>query len=616
MFVFPFGNLRFLINLLNTWGVVWGSLVNTGGGLSELRGSIHWLACFAKVGPDAKSEGAYAMEEGDTEAVTQYRAEYEGSLRRWTDASMEGRQRKKPRRHIHRKKIFRACLEADNALLLDSRKGPGLKHFQRPPEGSEDPAASLPPLQWPLLIWASDEGPDMWGAFNFLVSQKCRLNLARTPDTNHGVHGDVLRSLVAAGLGSHMYVFCVIVNVSFLPWGDGRYGREMAELMDEHQELWTHEDSPIFLFFMKLLARDKGMTHEVHTDEGVRELWQAVHDSRSLRCLGSKVGMCRFYQLVKELQAFMPDWHSVLLWACLQTCDSMFWDKEAMREMDMRLRRFSAAPEADAAGPTKKSSADNVKALRRMCKNPVELAAVTLMDPMMHARAGAVCFLPQPTHEWYMDQAHRLRSAPAAATWCKQQIGGDLWKPLRGSFAQLRDPVLLEKLDVLLRPSPRHMAAGLGGADVEEQDQIAAMAGKVSTLLVYHRCIRLSWMWSGWPAGVVSFADPEPAVALGAVERLKIHYTAFEATKGLASKYWQDVVKRSMMDHYSVQMFTRTLSELNWVLGEAVVAKADEFAHSCWQSLLVEDGFLRERRAEARAANMSLSEEPLKKEIC
>ena len=102
----------------------------------------------------------------------------------------------------------------------------------------------------------------------------------------------------------------VIMNLAFLPWGDGRYGRSIFEAARAAKDHFDEELSPLFVQLFELLAFDKGADGSEAGDTGARRLFRDVFDSVRLRQKSAKVGMCRFYQLVVEMKRFLPDWHS------------------------------------------------------------------------------------------------------------------------------------------------------------------------------------------------------------------------------------------------------------------------------------------------------------------
>jgi hypothetical protein len=137
------------------------------------------------VGADFKSEGSYALEDGSMERAQHKRDAGEGRASSWLPTESCGRPAKVRRNVLYRVKTFRCVLELDNALLLESGKGPGLKHFQRPLlENGEVDLSN--PAKWPRSNISSDQGPHIWSAVCWMEGPG-RLNVHRANDPSHGV---------------------------------------------------------------------------------------------------------------------------------------------------------------------------------------------------------------------------------------------------------------------------------------------------------------------------------------------------------------------------------------------------------------------------------------------
>ena len=296
------------------------------------------------------------------------------------------------------------------------------------------------------------------------LERALNLNLSRHPDVSHASHNDVMLSIFDVKLGPLMYLLCVCVNLPFLPWGDGRFGGMVFNCAREF-ELLHDEANVLFQFYIERLAKDKEWTGEHMSQQGARELFLAMVRSERLRRKMNRVGMCRFYQLIVELKDFMKDWHSFLLMVT-EVCLEEKWVDHRVRK-DILGKMIDSAADLphgageDAAAQTRKSSADELKQLRAVCRNAFQLCGQTLSDPVVHARAVIISELPQPSHQWYALQAHVLRAVEDGAVWFRSQICGDFWGHLREKFRQLRSPAILEKLGIHLHDNelPQHLQA-------------------------------------------------------------------------------------------------------------------------------------------------------------
>ena len=170
----------------------------------------------------------------------------------------------------HRLKTWAFLKDLDAALQSSMGPGGGLAHFRV----DVDPAKQAPPSQWPVLTIAADEGSDIWAGTTFL-ERKARLNVQRTPDTNHGTWNDFLQSCFDAGLGPFLYLMTVLVNYAFMPFGDGRVGREMMEAMAEYGDIMDKQ-CILFIAFFEHLQEELGLGHTKGCDNEDDQVWRAM----------------------------------------------------------------------------------------------------------------------------------------------------------------------------------------------------------------------------------------------------------------------------------------------------------------------------------------------------
>ena len=288
--------------------------------------------------------------------------------------------------------------------------------------------------------------------------------------------------------------------------------------------------------------------------------------------------------------------------------DQKFFDKGAFKDIHVKLGDASALPgSSDAKASTKQSSIDEVRQLRAACRDPLELAAHVLTDSMARPRAACLCILSEVCHAWYSSQATHLRSAEAGRAWILGQASGDIWHHMQDSWALLREPSKLDSIGLLV--SAEHMTGlDLAHAQSSEQEEIAKLCGKFVSSLVLRRSRRTMWMWGGWPTGLVLLSHHVEAIRLGTLSRLRSQWDAFQEARDRGSKFWLAVCERCPLAHLSVQQFVLPLQESGWVLSQPVQELAKKISLGPWQSRLVEDGFLRQRRAEHKAANLQLSD--------
>lgn len=161
-------------------------------------------------------------------------------------------------RHIYRQKSVPFLLELNHSLLPHG----GLGIFQLPTDRDdwEHPAKGQ------QLTIASDCGPEIWCAVNWLDTHG-HMHVTRIADTNHCAHNDILLTMFDCRLGPCMYLLMLCINIGFLPWGDGRFGRMVSGSMEDISTV-VDEHVPLFQAYLPDIALDKGMPDELGTQNG------------------------------------------------------------------------------------------------------------------------------------------------------------------------------------------------------------------------------------------------------------------------------------------------------------------------------------------------------------
>ena len=118
-----------------------------------------------------------------------------------------------------------AMVGLDNMLRTPPFASGGLRRFQV--QDDWEAARGEAPLAWPCFVISADQGPDAWCTQNWLADPAFgKLIVVREPDNrSHGVHNDILGSVMAFGLGG----FCISqrsrATSTFCPEPAGRSAR-------------------------------------------------------------------------------------------------------------------------------------------------------------------------------------------------------------------------------------------------------------------------------------------------------------------------------------------------------------------------------------------------------
>jgi hypothetical protein len=350
---------------------------------------------------------------------------------------------------FYRAKSYHLMLELDNALQGPEKKGDGMLRFQL----KKDWQSSMDGcLDWPILLIHSDQGSDFWCAMNWLdYSPEARIPVIRKPDVNnHGVHNDLIGAGVDVGQGPFLYAMLVPANLRFLPFKDGKYGKMLTQLRDslKRDEAAGHLPEQMtveFLSYFETIVLEKGLSGEAYTgQEGEAKVWNAFLDSEYFDLNGRKVGMCRWGQIFEKLGSLLRDWTSLLILIIRLCADEKFMEEALCVRL---LRGAGDLPGMGTPGATtRQSSAEEIKELRKACRNAFNFVLKILLDGMNKRRAQVLHYVSRPCWQAFSKQAVELKNFESAGDWMLAHIKGDLWQPIRDTFKTLQGQANLARL--------------------------------------------------------------------------------------------------------------------------------------------------------------------------
>lgn len=482
--------------------------------------------------------------------------------------------------------------------------GPGLAHYQAP-EGWQSVKDNRV-LDWPALVCASDQGPDAWSAQSWCESEG-RMNWLRDPDTNHGVHGDTIGAAGEAGLLGFLYGLTVVLNIHFIPFNNGSNGQKIVQCTDSFRRFGSAKMA-LFKAFYREIAREQGYTEaEIDSDANMEAVFQRFLDASACNRAGSKVGMCRWYQVFQRLLLFIPCWTSFLV-VLLRVNFNEPWMRDGLF-----TTRFSTEVQIDSTTPgvapaqTKESATEALRALRAAARNSMQFVILFLVNPVHKRVALLLAVLTTATHCWYQEQAKKIKDADKCFAWKLRQSCGEYFEPLRNTFKLLRTPHRLEQMGFSIRFGPSDLNQQAGAAAFSDDDYVAARAGRFVQALIFKRIKRGMWLFLGWPGAFVQLlGDADTRDKLIACIRKTVEaYEWLEAQNTAASL---KLVSRSPMRLVAVHQIVIALKCNEWQLTGRCRELLKQRSSSFGQSRIVEDGFLKERREEARAQLHEMAE--------
>ena len=260
---------------------------------------------------------------------------------------------------------------------------------------------------------------------------------------------------------------------------------------------------------------------------GLRDLFLELVASKRLRTKQNKVGLCRFYQLLRELRDFMPDWTAMLMHVLLVSIEEKWMQKTSWSQLVGKVKPdMSGAAKAgdEKKKQTNQSTLEEIRALRSACRSAMELTATALSEPVNHRLATLICILPIPADRWYSEQARVLRSADEALDWFAAQASGAFWTQIHDTFNQLKAPHILEQLGFKINLSAEDMLYTPESCDVQEDVYMSKLCGRFCSSMAWRRTTRCSWMLFGYLGLCVLRLGPDSEVAL---RKLKAACEAF-----------------------------------------------------------------------------------------
>ena len=551
---------------------------------------------------DYESEEKKQADAGNMEAAKLEEVRVEDLLRshlQLSEASQPqpkaGQKRKLTKKKGHeffRTKSQRVAYELENALQGGDRSGPGLKRYQLPAQSSGAPA-----LEQPVLIVSGDQGPDIWCFQNWADSSNGRLCMLREPDVwNHGLMNDCVGAAVDCGAGSFLFAATVVMNLHFMPWRDGRYGRMIEDTAQELRSRHDHREQT-FQFYIREIAREKGLLHELCKGESAEtEIWHAFLDSKTFWLYQQKIGMCRWGQVFRRLQSFASDWTSFLA-LLTRMCISDFFSTLLK---DLKASGVALSGNSQFERTTKGSSAEEIKQLRSACKNALCFAYHFLSVSKHKSMAIALGLCSQRFWEHYTEQGQSLTSGAGGREWGLRQLQGQFWQPFQRSVQFLGSAALLEKLEISVEGSS-------SATDPAAEEVRLSFAARFVFAMVRRRFVRCVFFILGWPYRGALWLDP--AKQDEAVQDFKQHLDAFEEAGKSNSTFYAGICERSPLRLPVVQMFAAALKRNNWKLTPEISEKMRRLCSGFKQSRLVERSFNVGRRQENAAANKETTEE-------
>lgn len=546
-------------------------------------------------------------EEPDAATVEDARASWKRKAEAWLDNHAQADEGPEHREKF-RKKSYEWLLGTEHQLQA-SMPG-GWAHFAMSPARQ----ASLSPFDWPHILVSPDQGSDGVCALGFLARVK-DVNLSIAWDPSHGVWNDCRAALRWSDLHSFQLLMVVVYNMSYGPWSEAKWFHEVRQGLRTYMNLQreTAQECPLYNFYADAIAKDQQRLNNELMDAERKDLMEELGSAACFWQKGDKVSMCRFFGAHRAAKAFDKTWHSRLVGILFVGLSLGIFKKSALQSL---MRGKLAAPAGNGEERTAMPRGnDEIRKLRAACANTLHLAALVLGDGHNQAIQRMVTSVCDPLERWHSAQNRGLRSASASKDWILAQVGGDFWKHLQSVLGQLSDLAVLEFVGLRLQDTGAPQRLTADHPVVAADDELASKMARFAFTLVGFRMQRHLEMLAGWPSRFALVYHQCEGVRDKILEQLRDDWRLFQFSESLRTNFWKKKRERSVFHTVSVLQLVKCSEREGWRSTEKLRQFAMQRETGLRASQVVEDGFQRERRMEARGSNDQVSEERVWSEL-
>lgn len=538
---------------------------------------------------DFRSSATLAQQEGraqDAAADIASRRKRQASwLRRTPGAAFRPRKR-------HRTAAHEWIQAVNSALKVSCGKPGGLGFFQM----DCCIVGPLPdPLSWPHLSIAADRASDGRSAAAFLA-RKLRINLDLLGDPSHDLNNDMDAALRASDLWAFKTLMLAAYNVQHGPWSEDTRFSQVLEGLDEVYQQETPASCPLFCALAPLMMSDlKAECDDVQDAEEF--LWERLFEDGPWRIKYSKVNGGKFLAAIQKFRQEQPWFHMRLfgyLYLALEL--DMLSGMKVEKLLARRPPEDGALPNEDHVFLRRPPPEEVV--IRNSCKNAIVMAVAMFSDDDNLVRQKVISVCSEPWRVWFSDQSHRLRNVHASLAWDAEQVSGAYMMVCYSTMALLESPSAATDMGF-------ETAFGVygdlpvGDVQVSRQDDFAEHAGGFCLALAGARLKRGLESLRGWPGRAVLMASAETGQAC--MDMLKHDYELWLWAQSFGDNgLMQKLVERSSFSVPCVQQIVLICQSAGWrwtsSIGEWAAVRFRRFRGT----MLIEDGFKRQRRRESR----------------
>lgn len=234
------------------------------------------------------------------------------------------------------------------------------------------------------------------------------------------------------------------------------------------------------------------------------------------------------------------------------------------------------------------------------------LPIVTLfkLEPNTIHLQDTILVFGKPIEDWHSHQNKTVRSCKGAREWFLEECSGKFMEPLCMVMSTFSDPGKLQQCGFTVHAHDLPLA-GLHAKHplVQEEHERALVAGAFGLELVGARLCRFLWALEGWPSKSICFSHENDSIRAQLVNKFAQDHENDTVLAKEGGEFWKAVADRSVFRTTPVLQIAAILEETGGIATPAVQDHHSKKYSGLLASQVNEDGFQRERRAQANTQN-------------
>lgn len=465
---------------------------------------------------------------------------------------------------------------------------------------AEDIAQRDPdPLMWPRLSLASDQGPDVCCAVNYLLRARTA-NVDWYPDDSHGVKNDMKATLRESGLWRWSLLMMAAMNAPHSPFWENMRFQQIRESIREVLGTLDMTEDKLFMNLLPAFLRDRKDECGASVDGVESALWVDLKESDVFRNLGRRVSMMRFMDFPMRCAEMDPEWHFRLYGMLTTLLLSGDMDSVSAAQFSLKMQSAMRTHTEDGERKTIKQGDREMQVAKDFTTNQLHLACLMFADSTNQRLCRAVIAATTPALDWWSEASRKCRSTEESLQWLLNQAGGAFWTMLTRIVEALEDEDNLEYIGFsrTLEKDP-----GAAAVQVDIEDGMAQRFADLCLKWVGCRMKRMMHLTRGYPTRFVLLLGSEQQQQ-DIVAEFRSDYDRYMKIKAMPKSKCAKIMKaRSLFEIAPVQQYSEALRLRDWQVDDRLLEWERSRSLRVIASLAIEDGVHHCKGAADRAAS-------------